>query len=165
VRERERQRERERARERDGRGHRWGLTHIENMEVQGALYQGGLELRTVKSLKVSMAARHPGGWEGFKADAVREVDAMLHLVGVPGVATCYDLIINEDEGIQIVMEYNFSSPHARNAYLPLSLVSGKIVLVLFRLAGRVRINTPLNALYVVWEELGGLVNKRSSAGS
>jgi hypothetical protein len=54
---------------------------------------------------VEEAAKHHGGWEGWRADAVREKDALRHMAGAPGVVGFRELVIAPGGAIHLVMEW------------------------------------------------------------
>jgi hypothetical protein len=65
---------------------------------------GGLEDCVVKSLKVDQAASHSGGWEGWKADASREISALLQVAGVPGVVRFLRMVWEENGAVHLILE-------------------------------------------------------------
>jgi hypothetical protein len=66
---------------------------------------GEMEFCVAKSLDMAKASSHDGGWAGWHADALHEVEALRCLAGVPGVPALRDVIIEPDGAIHIVMEY------------------------------------------------------------
>jgi hypothetical protein len=66
---------------------------------------GVLELRTAKAPKIARAKKHPGGLEGWRTDILHEAAAMKWVAGVPGVVGYRDVVLRENGGIVIIMEY------------------------------------------------------------
>jgi hypothetical protein len=65
---------------------------------------GELELYATKSLDMSKAETHEGGREGWDADIAREVAALHHVAGVPGVVGFREMITDADGGVHLILE-------------------------------------------------------------
>jgi hypothetical protein len=64
-----------------------------------------LELCVTKKLKVDMAAAHPEGLAGWRADVANEVNALRKLAGVAGVVRILDVIPEGDGSVHLILEY------------------------------------------------------------
>ncbi len=65
---------------------------------------GELDVCVTKSLKTERAAARPDGWEDYRENAVREVDALRKVAGVPGVPGYRDIITEPSGAIHIILK-------------------------------------------------------------
>jgi hypothetical protein len=65
---------------------------------------GGLEECVAKTLKLERASSHSGGWEGWKADGLREMSALLRVATVPGVVRLLRMVYEDNGAVHLIME-------------------------------------------------------------
>jgi hypothetical protein len=57
-----------------------------------------------KALTIGMAAEHPDGLAGWRADVSNEVNALCKLAGVAGVVRIMDVIPEGNGAVHIILE-------------------------------------------------------------